>query len=190
RLEQPHTEKAKSSSIMTEAEDQAANVLKGNGRGAAGLAAAVAGGASATATTSVGATGPASAGGASAFAGAGANIAGPGGSGESGPNFTPPDTSKSLSETLNQLVDTGGMIGGCSSALEAGGAAAFSEGVVGTTIGSILLPIGAFKLGLAIGMEDQRREEAMDLFRMKLAGTATLDAVQSARAQMQNAGLS
>jgi WXG100 family type VII secretion target len=180
------------SAVMQAAEDQAARVLM---RPAGGMGAMIqrgtpplptdgSGAAGAGAASSHGALGSGTLAGTSSAAAAGLA-----GAEQPAPVETPPDTSRTVGEALGELADTGGILGGIISILEAGGAGAFSEGVVGTTIGSILLPLGAYELGKEIGVAQQKRDAQMAQFKQKLTGAAVMDAVQTTRAQMQSGGV-
>jgi WXG100 family type VII secretion target len=217
---------AKISSIMKEAEDQAANVLKGpggagapTGSTAGGGAAATGGGGSssaggagasggngATSGAASGSGGPSAGGGSSAgtssdsTATGGTATGGAGGAaaggGSSSPAMTPPGSSSSTRTKVEQTVTGIGLVASTLSILEAGGAAAaaaaggtVAAAGVGTTIGAILLPIGAFLLGTSIAEQREREEALMDEFKMKMVGGAMLDSTHMAVAQLQSAAV-
>jgi len=202
------TQMAAISAIMKNAEDAAANVLKGagGGGGPAGGGSSSTGGAGANGGSSGGSAGagsgsggPTAGGATSGAGGAGGTASGSSAAGASAssaaPNMTPPDTSTSTRTKVEQAVTGIGLVASTLSILEAGGAAgaAAAGGTVaaagvGTTIGALLLPVGAFLLGTSIAEQREREEQAMDLFKMKLTGGAMVDATHAAVAQMQASG--
>ena len=207
------------SAVMKEAEDQAANVLKGSGAAGAGAGAGATSGAASTAGGGSGAPGGSSvpsgaagggtadSGGTGSSAGAsssgGSTLGSAGGTGTPGsapgsstPTPTPPDTSTPTRAKVEQTLGGIGMVAEIISILEAGGAAgaAAAGGTVaaagiGTTVGALILPLGAFFLGTAIAEQREKAEAAMNEFQMKMRGTAMLDATHGAAAQLQSQGI-
>jgi len=203
------------STIMKNAEDAAAAALRnmsnsgaptGSGAGSGAGSAGGSGANGASSGAGSGSSGPAAGGssGGSTSGGAGnsgasggaAGSASAGSAGSSAPNMTPPDTNTSTRTKVEQAVTGIGLVASTLSILEAGGAAgaAAAGGTVaaagvGTTIGALLLPIGAFLLGASIAEQREREEQAMDLFKMKLTGGAMVDATHAAVAQLQTNGI-
>jgi hypothetical protein len=74
------------------------------------------------------------------------------------------------------------------SIFEAKGAAAFSAGVVGTSIGAILLPIGAFILGTEIRQQKEEERQAVKDLVTKFVSITFVDALERSRALVKAVG--
>lgn len=85
----------------------------------------------------------------------------------------------------SRLPDEIGIVGSIISILEANGASIFSKGVVGSTIGSILLPIAAFRLGADISQRREDHRQAIYDFVEKFSALTTFDALERARAMIK-----
>jgi len=183
------------SAEMQSAEERAASVLKGAGAGPGAPANAAASDSAAgngTPGASAPTDGAVSSGtllGEGPFSGAAASLD------AAGPSVSPPDTSHSRGYTFEAGVSSVGLVASTISILEAGGTvgAAASSGViasagVGTTVGALLLPIGAAILGTAIGEEHERQQQLIHTFKTQLTGGALVDATQQAVAQLADRG--
>lgn len=88
---------------------------------------------------------------------------------------------------VGQMLDGAGIVGSIISIIEANGARALSRGVVGTTIGAILLPIFAFKLGTDIREKHDERKKARQDFLDKFWTITFTDALTRCRAMLKAA---
>lgn len=102
-------------------------------------------------------------------------------------NLQPPSNQKSRRVMIEQAMTAAGLLGSVVSILEAGSATIFAEGVVGTSIGAVLLPFGAFWFGAQIAEERENYKNNLDIFGSKLLGSAILDAIPESikNAQLQ-----
>jgi hypothetical protein len=99
---------------------------------------------------------------------------------------TPPQAPNTSVSTLDKVEDTVGVLGTLAeiiSILESGGTIA--KAGVGTTMGALLLPIGAFFLGTAIREQIDKAASAKADFKMKIKSSALADAAHSAAAQVE-----
>jgi len=106
-----------------------------------------------------------------------------GGSGPSTP-AKPPEAGPSTREKVETTVTTVGIVGSIISILEIGSGTA-----VGTTIGALLLPIGAFLLGTTIREQMDREEAAKKNFKMKMKSAAMVEAAHRAADQVKASGI-
>jgi hypothetical protein len=101
--------------------------------------------------------------------------------GPTGNNISAPDNSPSLEFWIEERLGIGGLCTGIISVLESGGSIALAG--IGTTAGSLLLPIGAFFLGKDIAEEDDRESSMVTDFGQRLIGSAIIDAVNEIRSR-------
>ncbi len=92
----------------------------------------------------------------------------------------PPVAGPSIRQQIEEGAAGVGIVASIISVLEVATPRTIAAAGVGTTVGALLLPIGAFFLGTAIREQADRRDQALEDFRNRLTGSAIIDAIKRA----------